>query len=348
MVTNKNSPEAGTCFKKNYSTFFEGFNSEIKDTFFFAFVIQFLLISMMYMHVGHGKYWKILFYSSIAGLCGAITEHATVAFICQKSQLENHTKAVPLLFNEIFWILSEYSIPLLNLIKMKSLMTLRAVNYSKYSVQFLFIPFVAARVLIGWDRMMNGYLNSDIGRTFHGVAFGIMAIADIICTSCIIYFIHCKMNTRVGNYKGGVLNYLRESSYTVLILVDIVSITLSILYIISTIFPGNPNYESSINLFHCLKSNFLLILATDALIFRYESGVVSTNIEENVSDKENKMIGVFNSNLFKSNFEDPIVNWTSIDITKSAFKNSANLVYFNNSTIHASTLQNDLGSKSNP
>jgi len=348
MVTNKNSPEAGTCFKKNYGTFFEGFNCEIKDTFFFAFVIQFLLILMMYMHVGHGKYWKILFYTSIAGLIGAISEHATIAYICQKSQLENHTKVIPFFINEFFWIVSEYAIPFLNLIKMKSLVTLRAVKYSKISVKLLFIPFIIARALIGWDRMTKGYLNSDLGRTFHGVAFGIMAISDIICTSCIIYFIQNKINTRNGNTNGGVLNYLRESSYTILILVDIVSITLSILYIISTVFPGNPNYESSINLFHCLKSNFLLILATDALIFRFESGVIATNIEESISNKAIKRTGLISTNVLKSYNDEPEANYISIDITKSAYKNSSNLVYYKNNNNNANTEENVFGCKSNP
>jgi len=169
MVINKNSPEAGTCYKKGYHSFFQGFNVEIKDTFFFAFVIQFLLILMMYFHVGNGRYWKILFYSSIAGLCGAVIEHATVAYICQISELENYTKATPLLLNECFWIISEYSIPILNLIKMNTLATPKIAKITKLTIILLAVPFSTVRLLIGWDRMINGYLSSELGRELHGI-----------------------------------------------------------------------------------------------------------------------------------------------------------------------------------
>jgi len=277
MVINKNSPEAGTCYKKGYHSFFEGFNSEIKDTFFFAFVIQFLLILMMYFHVGHGRYWQILFYSSIAGLCGAIIEHATVAYICQISELENYTKALPLLLNECFWIISEYSIPILNLIKMNTLATPKIAKLTKLVIISLAVPFSTVRLLIGWDRMINGYLSSGLGRELHGICFGIMALADIICTIYIIYFASKNSNNMSNNCgTKSVMDRIKNSNYTILILVDLVGLMLSILYIISTIFPGNPEYEASITLFHCLKSNFLLILAVDTLIFRYETANQTT------------------------------------------------------------------------
>jgi len=58
----KNSPEANTCYNKNYNNIFQGFNYQTKDTFFFTFIIQFILVSIMYIHVGKGRYWKVLFY----------------------------------------------------------------------------------------------------------------------------------------------------------------------------------------------------------------------------------------------------------------------------------------------
>jgi len=267
-IINKNSPSANTCNNKNYASWFQGINSQTKDTFFFTFIIQFILVSTMYIHVGNGKYWKVLFYASIAGLIGACIEHSTLAYICQKSQLNNHSKVIPFFVEEFFWVICEYAIPYLNLIKMEALSKGRAVKTIKIIIIILLFPFAAARLYDGYDRMMEGYLNTPTSRKCHGVAFGTMAVADIICTIFIIYFV--KSNNKKGTLNDtSVTSYIKNSSYTILITVDIVSFILSVLYIISTIYPDNDDLGSSTTIFHCLKSVFILILATDALIFKY-------------------------------------------------------------------------------
>ncbi|OUM62638.1 hypothetical protein PIROE2DRAFT_11013 [Piromyces sp. E2] len=319
MGLNKNSPEAGTCFGKNYKTFYEGFNYQTKDTFFFAFIIQFLLLLMIYWHVGHGKYWRILFYSSCAGIIGAIIEHSTIAFICQNSQKNNHTIVIPFFIEEFCWIICEYAIPILNLIKMTTLSKSKATHVIKYVIYGLSIPFSIVRLLDGYDGMMKGYLSTDLSKTCHGIAFGTMAIADVICTSGIIYALNDKK--LIGGENGGISAYLKNSSYTILIIVDIVSLLLSILYIVSTLIPDNTAFSASTTLFHCLKSVFILVLATDALIFRYGFSNSTTFHETNNSEAihSTEMISSMNykTSLFKHD-----ANCMSIGITKKSYRGS--------------------------
>jgi len=268
-IRDKNSPEAGTCYNTNYNNFYEGLNYQIKDTFFFSFIIQFLLVSLMYYHVGSGKYWKVLFLASLAGLIAAIIEHSSIAFICQKSQRSHHYKVVTFFIEEFFWIFNEYSIPYLNLIKMETFSQINSNKTVKYLIFALFIPFSLIRLYNGYDRMMMGYLQTEKSTSTHGLAFGVIAVADIICTICIFHSVTFSgVDDPLNNVD--LFSFIKKSSYTILIMVDIVSIILSVLYIISTFFPSNTALSSSITLFHCLKSEFLLILTTDALILKYE------------------------------------------------------------------------------
>ncbi|ORX78200.1 hypothetical protein BCR32DRAFT_50052 [Anaeromyces robustus] len=326
---NKNSPEAKTCPSTPYDSFFEGFNSRTKDTFFYAFIIQFILVGLMYIHVGKGRYWKVLFYASVAGLSGALIEHSTLSFICQKSQINEYDKVIPFFVEEFLWIICEYAIPYLNLIKMEAISKGRAVKYIRYAISFLLIPFAGARLYDGYDRMMKGYLNTKYSLTCHGIAFGTMAVADIICTIFIIYFIKSKnKNNMLGNSSIG--SYIKNSSYTILICVDIVSFILSTLYIVSAIFSDNKKLESSTTIFHCLKSNFILILATDALIFKY--GVTnkgSTGNSKNYSGNYHKSNSSYKShnytNLTNGGNNKNSTNGGnnfSIDMTSSNFKTS--------------------------
>ncbi|ORX78199.1 hypothetical protein BCR32DRAFT_295183 [Anaeromyces robustus] len=313
MALNKNSPEANTCFNKEYNNFFEGFNYQTKDTFFFAFIIQFILMTMMYTHVPKATYWNILYISAVSGLIGAFIEHSTLAFICQKSQKENYTKVLPFLIEEIFWVICEYSIPILNLIKMKTLGNRKLIKVVKFLIMGLSIPFSVARLYDGYDRMMKGYLNTEMSKFCHGVAFGTMAVADIICTLAIIYLIK---NKEKGVYisNANVISYIKNSSYFILIIIDMVSLTLSTLYIISTRFPEHTSLGSSTTLFHCLKSVFLLIIATDTMIFRYdirntESDIASTKKETEI---DYNMASSAKYSIFNAE-----AGITSIDITKS-------------------------------
>jgi len=269
-VTSRFQPEAGTCYSTEYDNVFQGISLRTKETFFFTFIIQFLLVSLMYIHVGQGRYWRVLFCASTAGLIGALIEHSTLAVICQKSKkYDGLTQIPPFFIEEFFWIICEYAVPYLNLIKMEAISNEKSVKLIRSIIYVLLVPFSVARLYDGYDRMVEGYLSTEISGICHGIAFGTMAVADIICTIFIIYFIKTRNSNGTLN-NTGVTNQIKNSSYTILICVDIVSLILSILYIMSSnIFPGNRNLESSTSLFHCLKSVFILILATDALIFKY-------------------------------------------------------------------------------
>jgi len=257
---------AETCFFKNYDNFLSGFFSRFQDSFFYANVMQCLIVTLMYMNMGKGKYWKILFYAALAGLLGSVLENGSVAYICRESERKREYKVPTFLFAEIFWISCEYAIPLLNLIKMRAFSKEKISKYINYFIVGLFIPFTICRFLIGFERMNKGYLQNQKIKSLHGFAFGIMAIADITCTIAIIYFINLHNRKNNEPLAAAISNHVKQSSYTILIAVDITGFLLSSFDLITNI-RGIP---SSVTVpFHCLKSSFVLILATDNLLFKY-------------------------------------------------------------------------------
>jgi len=266
---------AETCFFKNYDTFLSGFFSRFQDSFFYANVMQCLIVTLMYMNMGKGKYWKILFYAALAGLLGSVLENGSVAYICRESERKKEYKVYTFLVAEIFWISCEYAIPLLNLIKMRAFSKEVIAKYINYIIVGLFIPFTICRFLIGYERMNKGYLQNQKIKSLHGFAFGIMAIADITCTISIIYFINLHNRNNKQPIATAISNHVKQSSYTILIAVDITGFLLSSFDLITNI-RGIP---SSVTVpFHCLKSSFVLILATDNLLFKYGACKTSKNL----------------------------------------------------------------------
>ncbi|KAG4107895.1 hypothetical protein H8356DRAFT_1285598 [Neocallimastix lanati (nom. inval.)] len=234
-ISDKNNPETNTCFGKNYTSFYQGINKEFKDTFFFEYFIQLIIIALIYFNMGK------------VGLLGGILEHSTLAYICKISQKENKTRVYTFFIGEFFWIIAEYSIPYLNLLKMETIAEKRGKRIIEWIVYIFFIPFVIARLFDGYDRMMEGVLNTKISEQCHGVA----------------------VKTNSTNVTT-VMSYFMNSSYTILILIDIVSFFLSVLYLVTTFLSSNNDLSSSPMPFHCIKTVFLMILAVDALIFRHE------------------------------------------------------------------------------
>jgi len=302
-IQNYNNHLGDTCSGKKYGHVIEGIYIQFKDTFFFSYIIQYVLVVLMYIKVGSGRYWKVLHYASLAGLIAAIGENVTVAFICENYDNGNYSpdsfykkKIYTFLVDEIFWIITEFSIPYLNLIKMKAFAEGRIAKLINIVIYILFIPFSASRICIGIARMMKGYLNYSDIELFHGIAFGIMAIADLICTIFILHFIK-KYNNRSSTHGNDLTNHIQQSSYTILITVDVVSIVLSVLYIVTTnIDFGTPILSNnSVLPFHCFKSVFLLILATDALLFKYGAGSNSTLKDSNENKTSN-----YNDTMYQS------------------------------------------------
>jgi len=310
--------ESGTCYKKNYPNFFSGFFTQFSESFFYANVIQCLLVSLMYVNVGKGKYWKILFYAALAGLLGSLFENGTVAFICKESEKNREYKVVSLLIAEIFWVTCEYSIPLLNLIKMRAFSKETLTKYINYTIIALFIPFTICRFMIGYERMNKGILQSNKIKNLHGFAFGIMAIADITCTVVILYFIN-KYNRNKESFSNAINNRIKQSSYTILIAVDITGFLLSMFDLITN-FKTFRYLPTSLAIpFHCLKSSFVLILACDNLLFKYgakqnmTSHYVSssgTNAKQNYNDLNKS--GNYKSTASANNFS---YNYCTVDMT---------------------------------
>jgi len=277
--------DTSTCNKDSlYKGFFDGFFGKFQDSFFFSGVIQFLIVTLMYVHVGKGKYWRMLFYAAIASFFGSILENATVAYICLESKKENlFSVVIPFLICELFWIPAEYSIPYLNLIKMEAFTTKEKVaKIVKCITIFLTFPFIVFRFLIGYERMMNGFLQSPTIHAYHGYAFSVLALSDILCTICILYYV--KRNSRNAVKTTYINTCVKYSSYTILICIDIVSSILSILNIATNMGPFKDYIPGSyVTPLHCLKCSFILILAADALLFKYEAGNASSVHEHSKS-----------------------------------------------------------------
>lgn len=301
LIYDKFSEKTGTCYGKNFENIFHGFFSQFQDSFFYSNVIQFILVTLMYIHVGTGKYWHLLFYASLAGFLGALIENSTVAYICLNHDNSKDSMIFPFLFAEIFWGFCQFTVPFLNLIKMRVFSKKKLVNIIKYVIIGLLVFFVISRFCIGYERMRKGYLNDDKINSVHGFAFGFLATADFICTVSILYIVK-KHNSELAVGSSEVSDYIKNSSYTILVTVDIVGFILSVLDIVInfkliTVLPSTITIP-----FQCLMSNFILILAVDALLFKYSANVKSKNSSMALNSKYN--IGNANNTSFLYNSSD--------------------------------------------
>ncbi|OUM67989.1 hypothetical protein PIROE2DRAFT_4406 [Piromyces sp. E2] len=274
----KFSPETGTCFNKNIKGVISGFSKQFQDSFFYANVIQFLLVALMYYKAGNGRYWKILLYASIAGCVAGILENFTVAVICREGQEGKNGIVVPFLIDELFWTTQQYSVPLLNLTKMETIAWGPLAKYIKYFIVALLFPFIFFKFYIGYERMMSGYLVDEKISSLHGFAFGTIAIADLVCSVSIIYFINKHKNS-ITQSKTSLSNQVKQSSYTILLAVDMVEFFLSIFDIIANTGIAEDVVPAAVATpFQCLMSNFILILSTDALLLKYNVNSRRTSV----------------------------------------------------------------------
>ncbi|KAL6631940.1 hypothetical protein U3516DRAFT_838978 [Neocallimastix sp. 'constans'] len=351
-VLTKNSRITGTCFGKDFPTMIDGIYIQFKDTFFFSYIIQFILVLLLFSNVGSGPYWKILFYASLSGLIGSLFENITLAYICQESQRENHGKVVPFLLSEIFWVITEYSIPYLNLIKMKTLSREDSSKRIKYIIYFLSVPFVVMRICIGCSRMIKGYLDDQTIEVFHGIAFGIMAISEVVCSIYILHFI-AKYNKRVTLNPSFFVKYFQHSSYNILIAVDIVSILLSLLYIYVNLVNSNGIIltRASVIPFHSFKSVFILILAIDACLFKYGANVGSSingTSEYNLTVKGAGTNNTFDISIKSNNYKN--LFYSSLDSPSNLHPSSTlnNILYENKNLTHSLSSSNSISDMKYP
>jgi len=249
--------------------FLKNFALEFDATFFYSYFLQIILVSYMYMSVGNGRYWKVLFYGSILGFFGAIMEHAFLAYQNLLPEEDKNTSNLSflLLLAEIGWITTEFSVPVLNLIKLNSLSHKKLVKIINVTTIILFGGFTFFRIQIGYHRFTEHMVNCKRCDEYHSEAFGVMAITDTILS--VMIFLRINKSSRQykikkNNENISILATFKKSSVFSLLIVDVISIFLSLTYI----WESTKDYAKP---FHALKSNFLLILAVDAFIFKFKA-----------------------------------------------------------------------------
>jgi len=263
--------------------FILNFTNEFSDSFLYAYVLQIILIAYMYSCVGNGRYWKILLAGSLFGMYGAVTEHLGTAWL---KTVNGNTKGSKGLYcymlAEIGWIASEFSIPYLNLIKLNTLSQNKVIKFINYIISVLFFFFASFRLYIGYLRISHGVLFDESIYGAHGIAFGIMAVADGILS--IIICLRLNKSAKISKEEDGesetltILKLFKKSSLFILFVVDLMSVFLAIL----SIFTGMPSFGDSLSKlikpFHALKSNFILVLAIDAFVFKMRASLDGTNL----------------------------------------------------------------------
>jgi len=310
--------DSGTC-SKDYSGFIDGFFSKMQDTFFYVNLLQVGLVLLMYYNIGRGRYWKLLHMAAIANFYGAIVENATVSFICRKSVKNKDYKwVVPFLLAEIGWIIGEYTIPFLNLTKLKTLSDTMYTKYLNYVIIYgLFPLFISCRIYIGYNRMKYGVLTTAETKYGHAAAFTVMALSDVLCTVAILYCV--KKNNNTGEE---ITNYIKRSSYNILLIVDSVGILLAIMNAITEYIDVLPG--SLVIPFHCIKCSVILILSVDALLFKYNFNVSTIHAPEPDDEDDNNTDDADNINNIsaKKNNKSLSLDYNCSYSSKSFFNNN--------------------------
>jgi len=260
----------------NFLNVINGFALEFNQTFFYSYFLQIILVTYMFKTVGKGRYWKVLFYGSLLGFFGAIMEHSFLAWQQALPAEDKYTTNVSVLLfaAELGWITTEFSVPILNLIKLNSLSHVRLVKALNYITIALFCGFTFFRVEIGYHRFAEHRVDCAKCDAYHAQAFGVMAITDTILSIMIFLKINKSSHEykiKKNNENISILTTFKKSSVFSLLIVDVISMLLSLTYI----FQSTKNYAQP---FHALKSNFLLILAVDAFVFKFKANTDGSTV----------------------------------------------------------------------
>jgi len=312
----------GMCPIKPYKDFFDGLCSKFKESGFNTNYIQCGLVILMYFSGNKGKFWKILLSAAISGFCGTLIEGGTTAYVCREADINTpRPHLASYLFAEIFWIIKEYSIPILNLYKMKTFSNGNIVKYVKNSIIGLFFLYSGCRFYIGYERMIKGLLTTPQTKYGHMASFAVLAISDLLCSISIFYYVY-KRNRKLpeDSKLNKVDYYIKRSNYIIIIFVDFISILVSIFNGITEAFHSIPS--SYINPFQCIKTCFILILACDSLLFKYNIDILTYSKNDNYDDnkfEESKIrTNIKSTNIFNDNIGSvESVDYISVDITQT-------------------------------
>jgi len=254
---------------EEHSNVLRNFSLEFNQTFFYSYFLQIILVVYMYNSIGNGRYWKVLLYGSIFGFGGALLEHTFIAWqnALPETDKEKTSLSILLLVAEIGWIATEFSVPILNLIKLNSLSNVTVVKAVNVVTAVLFCGFSFFRFQIGYNRFTEHTVDCQKCTALHSQAFGVMAVTDIILSIMIFFRINKsskEYKIKKNNENISILTTFKKSSVFSLLIVDVISVFLSLTYIKT----ATQDYAKP---FHALKSNFLLILAVDAFIFKFRA-----------------------------------------------------------------------------
>ena len=255
-----------------------------KDSLYYSYVIQLILVSYGYLRFGKGKYWKTLLVASCTGLAGAVLEKICVVWTDHPKNADDEFIYILLLLNEPCWIITEFAIPYLNMIKLNAVLAKNRQLTLKIFTLITFILFSIFRFRIGYLRFSSHTVFNEEIFHAHGFSFGTMATTEFVFS----IFIIKKMTKDVKMAKergvdGNIYDKSRKSSLTILLLIDICGIILAILSMFS-----NDTLEKILKPFHCIKSNSILILAFDSIVLKLDAknnGFSTTNTRDNSNQK---------------------------------------------------------------
>jgi len=295
----------GMCPINPYKNFFEGLFSKFEESNFNTNFLQWGLVTLMYFAGNQGKYWNVLLAGAIAGFIGTLFEGGTAAYVCRKGDINTpRHHLISYLIVEVFWIVKEYSIPFLNLYKIKVFSKGNVGKTAEYIIKILLIFFSGCRFYIGYERMIHGLLTTSETKYGHMAAHGIMGLADLVCTISIFYYINQYNQEFPGKSKTNIIkNYLQHSYYITIIFVDLTSILVSLMNGITEMYKDViPN--SFLNPFQSIKCAFILLLACDALIFEQNIGVYTYYKKDITNDYKFEKDNNNNNNLYNDNNND--------------------------------------------
>ncbi|KAG4100561.1 hypothetical protein H8356DRAFT_1659889 [Neocallimastix lanati (nom. inval.)] len=284
------------------SNVFRNFALEFNQTFFYSYFLQIILVVYMYNSIGNGRYWKVLLYGSIFGFGGALLEHIFIAWqnALPETDKEKTSLSILLLIAEVGWIATEFAVPILNLIKLNSLSNVTVVKAVNVVTAVLFCGFAFFRFQIGYNRFTEHTVDCQKCTALHSQAFGVMAITDIILSIMIFFRINKsskEYKIKKNNENISILTTFKKSSVFSLLIVDVISVFLSLTYIKT----ATQDYAKP---FHALKSNFLLILAVDAFIFKFRAHTSGGSTYKSYNDMHtNSVAQSVNASNMMSNYK---------------------------------------------
>ncbi|KAJ3078462.1 hypothetical protein HK102_004492, partial [Quaeritorhiza haematococci] len=136
----------------------------------------------MYIHIANGTpYWNAILVIAIAGFLGITVENIQSTIIANVTGNVYWVWSLSILA-EPCWIVSEFGIIFLNMIKFQALLRWRTFLYFAGVEGLLFLAFIAVRLRIGFLRFQEQQKDSLGIWHAHTPAFAIVSVGSLICS----------------------------------------------------------------------------------------------------------------------------------------------------------------------